>query len=147
MRQRRLVRISAVLLTAQLTLAGCDVIRVGPPGMRQLVIPVENMSALPARLFVAEDGAPGGGLPVGRVVGTAVPDTVLPGVRQDVVFTVPSGDRWVIFVNPGAQRGGLIGAHDVPPDVRGATPLSISVGPNGDPSVTVPDGPGWFGGG
>ena len=129
----QLVRILAVVLTTQLTLAACDLMTAAPPGFRRLVILVDNTSRAPATLVVAEDGLPGGP-PVGRRVGAAVPDSVPPGVRQDVVFTVPSGDRWVIFVNPRADRGGLIGAIDVPPDASGAIQVTISVAPNGEPS-------------
>ena len=145
MRQRRLARIVAVMLIAEVSLAGCDVIGVPPPGMRHLIVSVENKSAKPARLFVVEDG-PTGGWPIERLVGTAVPDTVAPGVTRDVVFTVPPDDQWIIFVNPSAQAGGLIASVDVPPDVSGATPLAISVAPNGEPSVNAGrGGPGWFG--
>ena len=145
MRKRRRVSTFAVLLTAQLTLAACDLIGVAPlgvapPGMRELIIRVDNTSGMPARLFVAEDESP-----MGRSVGTAVPNTIPPGINQDVVFTVPSGTGWAIFVNPSPVRGALITAIDVPPDFRGATPLIISVGANGEPGVQVPAAPGWFG--
>lgn len=113
-----------------------------PPGSREWIIEVDNQSGQPARLMVAEDTQP-----VGDLVGTADPPQVPPGTKQDVVFTVPPGQTWAIFVNPSAQRGPLILAMDVPADAQGALPLSIVVGPNGDPSVGVDAnaGPGWFG--
>ena len=109
--------------------------------MRRLIIRVENMSGIPAKLFVAEDDGTMGQ----SVIGTAVPDTVPPGVSQDVIFTVPSGTGWAIFVNPTPVRGPLITPPDVPPNVSGPTPISVSVGANGEPAVSVPDAPGWFG--
>jgi hypothetical protein len=113
-----------------------------PPGSREWIISVDNQSAQPARLMVAEDTAP-----VGDLVGTANPAQVPPGTKQDVVFKVPPGQTWAIFVNPSPQLGPLILARDVPANVQGRLPLSIFVGPNGDPSVGVDAdaGPGWFG--
>ncbi len=113
-----------------------------PAGSRQWIIPVENLSAQPVRLFVAEDE-----LQMGESVGTAVPATVAPGSSERVTFTVPPGDGWAIFVNPGPDRGPLILSSDVPPDASGPLPLRISVGPEGHPSValSVPDPRGWFG--
>ena len=140
MNARCLVRIFAVLLTAQLTLAACDLAGVAPPGSRQLIVPVENLSAMPVRLFVAEDEGT-----MGRSVGTAVPGTVPPGVTQVVVFSVPPGTGWAIFVNPTPMRGPIITAGDVPPGFSGATPLAIYVAENGELSVSMPGEPGWFG--
>ena len=113
-----------------------------PPGSREWIISVDNQSAQPARLLVAEDTAP-----VGDLVGTANPAQVPPGTKQDVVFKVPPGQTWAIFVNPSPQLGPLILARDVPADVHGRLPLMIIVGQNGDPSVGVDAdaGPGWFG--
>ena len=113
-----------------------------PPGSREWIVEVDNQSAQPARLMVAEDT-----MPVGDLVGTADPPQVPPGTKQDVVFTVPPGRTWAIFVNPSPQRGPLILAMDVPADVHGRLPLTIIVGPNGDPSAGVDAnvGPGWFG--
>jgi hypothetical protein len=110
------------------------------PGARRWIITVENMSAQPARLFVAEDESP-----MGRSVGTADPSTVPAGATQDVVFTVPPGQGWAIFVNPGPSLGPLILAQDVPPGVSGELPLTIGIGPDGSPYSSVPDLPGWFG--
>jgi hypothetical protein len=111
-----------------------------PAGSREWVISVENMSAEPARLVVAEDEET-----MGDAVGTAVPNTVAPGATELVVFTVPPGEGWAIFVNPGPGLGPLILARDVPRDASGVLPLTIIVGPGGPPGVSVPDRPGWFG--
>ena len=113
-----------------------------PPGSREWIISVDNQSAQPARLMVAEDT-----MPVGDLVGTANPAQVPPGTKQDVVFKVPPGQTWAIFVNPSPQLGPLILAQDVPADAQGRLPLSITVLSNGDPSVGVDAdaGPGWFG--
>src|SRR5688572_8989240 len=103
-----------------------------PPGSREWIISVDNQSAQPARLMVAEDTAP-----VGDLVGTANPAQIPPGTQQDVVFKVPPGQTWAIFVNPSPQLGPLILARDVPADAHGRLPLSIIVQANGDPSVGV----------
>jgi hypothetical protein len=138
MNERRLRPTFAVLLT--LIVVACGSNGTAPPGSRQFIIPVENQSRLPASLFVAEYGSP-----MGRTVGTAVPTTVPPGLTLDVIFTVPTGEAWAIFVNPGPDSEELIGARDIPPGINGALPMSISVGEYGDPRV-VPGGPGWFNG-
>lgn len=127
------------------SLAACSAVGFPPPapaGSREWRINVENMSGAPARLLVAEDT-----MPVGKLVGTAVPDAVPAGVSQEVVFTVPPGDTWAIFVNPGPQLGPLILARDVPADVAGELRITIGIGPDGQPSVSTPGdlGPGWFG--
>jgi hypothetical protein len=140
MNQRRLLQTFAVLLATQIV-AACGVMGIAPPGSRHLFFPVENKSSVPASLFVAEYDSP-----MGRTVGTAVPTTVPPGLTQDVIFTVPSGESWAIFVNPGPDSTGLIGARDVPPSMSGALPFRISVGENGDPTVTVSGDPGSLGG-
>jgi len=112
------------------------------PGGRRWIITVENLSAQPARLMVAEDG-----LDMGDLVGTAEPNSVPANTTRDVVFTVPAGEGWAIFVNPSNERGPLVLAIDVPRHVTGRLPLSIQVGPNGDPTASVGAGagPGWFG--
>ena len=111
-----------------------------PAGSRELLISVENQSAQPARLFVAEDE-----FPMGEAVGTAVPDTIAPGATERVTLTLPPGQNWAIFVNPTEEVGALIHWADVPPDAGGAVPLTITVQRNGLPTVAVSDGPGWFG--
>jgi hypothetical protein len=126
-----------------LALTGCGLLPVDPlnPGARRWIIPVENRGNLPVFLAVAEDRSP-----MGNPVGTAQPNTIPPMASVDVVFTVPTdGLDWAIFVNPGPNRGPLVTARDVPPGVAGRLPLAISVGANGEPSVTVPNEPGWFG--
>jgi hypothetical protein len=113
-----------------------------PAGSREWIIFVDNQSAQPARLMVAEDT-----MPVGEQVGTVDPPQVPPGAKQDVVFRVPPGQTWAIFVNPSAERGPLILAIDVPADAQGRLPVSIIVTPNGDPTAALDAnaGPGWFG--
>ena len=135
---RALAVVGAIALVAVGCGTSLDLLR--PPGTREWIIPVHNASARPAILVVATDG-PG----MGAAVGSASPATVPAGATIDVVFTVPPGDGWAIFVNPGPNLGALIGARDVPPDRSGRLPLSISIGANGDPSVSAPAGPGWFG--
>ena len=111
------------------------------PGARRWIITVENLSAQPAALFVAEDESP-----MGRSVGTVVPNSVPAGATQDVVFTVPPGLGWAIFVNPGPNLGPLIIAQDVPPGVSGKLPITIGIGPDGSPFSSMPGQlPGWFG--
>lgn len=113
-----------------------------PAGSREWIIEVDNQSAQPARLMVAEDT-----MPLGDLVGTANPPQVPPMTKQDVVFSVPPGETWAIFVNPGPNLGPLILARDVPPDAEGRLPVAIIVNPNGQPGASLgPDaGPGWFG--
>ena len=112
-----------------------------PAGSRQWIINVDNQSAQDARLLVALDT-----MPVGERVGTANPPVVPPNTRLDVLFTVPPGQGWAIFVNPSAERGPLLLASDVPPDATGNLPVSFSIGPGGEPSMTAPGGrPGWMG--
>ena len=82
---------------------------------------------------------------MGDSVGTAVPDQVTPGATEVVTFTVPPGEGWAVFVNPSASMGPLILASDVPRDAAGALPLEIVVSPDGAPTVSVPNEPGWFG--
>ena len=135
------------LLAVTVILSGCGMgVLPGDPalpsGAREWIIPVDNQSNQPARLMVAEDT-----VPVGDLVGTAEPPQVPPGTKQDVVFTVPPGQTWAIFVNASPEMGPLILARDVPADAHGRLPLNIIVGQNGDPSVGVDAdaGPGWFG--
>ena len=139
---RRLAGAAAMLCS----LAACGVVPnpiadpLPEPGARRWIITVENSSAQPAALFVARDESP-----MGAAVGTAVPNTVLAGATRDVVFTVPPGQGWAIFVNPGPNLGPLILAQDVPLGASGDLPLTIGIGPDGSPSVSVPNQPGWFG--
>jgi hypothetical protein len=73
---------------------------------------------------------------------------VAPHATVDVTFDVPAGRTWAIFVNPGPDRGPLITAADVPPGVVGRLPITIGIGPNGEPWAQGPPGgeaPGWFG--
>jgi hypothetical protein len=126
-------------------MAACSILVSDPPapaGSRQWIITVENMSREPATLFVALDESP-----MGRRVGTALPSTVNAGVTQRVVFTVPPGQGWAIFVNPSPVRGPLILAQDVPPNFGGEFPGTIHIGANGDPALSTEGnlGPGWFG--
>lgn len=125
-----------------LVLVACGVVNVAPPGSRQWRITVENQSRAPARLFIAEDE-----MPMGATVGTVVPNTVPAGDTQEVVFTVPPGEDWAIFVNPSPAYGALIGARDVPPDAAGELPIGIVVNADGAPMSTSDGGlgPGWFG--
>lgn len=113
-----------------------------PPGSREWIVTVQNDSNAPAVLSVAEDT-----VPVGDAVGTVRPSSVPPNSSQDVVFTVPPGDGWAIFVNPSRERGPLIIPHDVPPEFSGRLPITIFVAQNGEPSAGTEGrlGPGWFG--
>ncbi len=112
------------------------------PGAREWVISVENRDSQDAYIFVASDEHP-----MGELVGTAVPPLVRPGATERVVFTVPAGAGWAIFVNPTETLGPIIIAPDVPSDVTGVLPVTISVGPGGAPGVGMPAPlpPGWFG--
>lgn len=135
------VRAAALLLAAAWLLAACTVLTPVPPGGRQWIITVDNDSNAPVKLFVAEDESP-----MGDTVGTAMPDTVPPGAKVDVVFTVPAGRTWAIFVNPTNERGPLVLAQDVPANVTGKLPLTITVNGQGEPGASLPgDLPGWFG--
>lgn len=136
-----------IIATLVLVCAGCGMglipgDRAMPPGSREWVMTVQNDSNAPAVLSVAEDT-----VPVGDAVGTARPGNVPPNSSQDVVFTVPPGEGWAIFVNPSPERGPLIIAQDVPPEVSGRLPITIFIGPNGEPSAGTEGhlGPGWFG--
>jgi hypothetical protein len=137
--------IPTIILAATLALAStaCGALPVDllKPGSSVWIIPVQNTSGRPAVLAVAKDESP-----IGDLVGTAQPAVVPAGQTIDVTFTVP-GDRqgWAIFVNPTPNIGALITAPDVPPGATGKLPLTISVDQAGNPSVSVPNAPGWFG--
>ena len=142
MRVRALAR-STLCLVMAASLAGCGmpvVDTVLNPDLRQLVITVENQSARPVRIVVAEDE-----MPMGAVVGTVSPDPVPPGVTVDVRFGIPGDGSWGIFVNPGPEIGPLITSHDIPPQAPGKLPVTIMVLPDGTPVSSAPDLPGWFG--
>jgi hypothetical protein len=129
----------ALLLAACGTGALPDAVAM-PPGSRQWIINVDNQSGQDAHLLVASDaGQPG------EQVGNATPAIVPPRTKRDVVFSVPPGEAWAIFVSPMAERA-LLTAADVPPDVAGRLPISIVIEPSGDGFVSLPgDLPGWFG--
>jgi hypothetical protein len=142
-KQRRPYLTGLTTLALAALVVACSVVTAPPPpGSREWRMTVENQSHAPARLFVAEDLQQ-----MGAMVGTAVPNTVPAGATQEVVFTVPPGDGWAIFVNPGPMLGPLILAGDVPPDVAGDLPISIGIGPDGSPYSSTERGlgPGWFG--
>ena len=123
-----------------LVVAACGCTTLPPDGSREWVVTVTNDSAAPATLFVAEDLAT-----MGPSVGTAVPSSVPAGVTQVVVFTVPAGAGWAIFVNPGPDVGPLILAGDVPPGRSGVLPIRIRVERDRSSNVAAPGDPGWFG--
>jgi hypothetical protein len=110
------------------------------PGAREWILDVENQSAEEAHLFVAADSGA-----LGELVGTAVPASVPAGTTQAVVFTVPAGSGWAIFVNPSPDSGPLVTAQDVPPGATGPLPMTITVQPGGAAVVSAPSAPGWFG--
>jgi hypothetical protein len=100
---------------------------------------------VPVSLTVVEAGEPG---PDRKVVGHVTPDSVPAGATIDVAFDVPPGRSWGIFVNPGPDGGWyIVSAGDVPLTAAGRVPLTIHVGPDGQPSVSGPAEPGWFGNG
>lgn len=134
------LRFGAVV-TIAFSVAACEMTSLlRPPGSREWIITVVNGSNRPAVLAVAADTSP-----MGDLVGSAMPASVPPHGTMDVVFTVPPGDGWAIFVNPGPNLGALIMANDVPAGMAGKLPLTISIGGDGSPSVSVPGEPGWFG--
>ncbi len=110
------------------------------PGAREWIVNVENQSSRDAYLFVAADESP-----MGELVGTALPASIPAGAAIRVVFTVPAGAGWAIFVNPSPSMGPLITSSDVPTDASGALPMTIMVQPGGMASVSAPNAPGWFG--
>jgi hypothetical protein len=148
MRRPPTARFPAIAFAVTVMLAGCGMgVITGDParpampaGSREWIIEVDNQSAQPALLMVAEDT-----MPVGQLVGVADPPQVPPKTKQDVVFSVPPGQTWAIFVNPGPERGPLILAMDVPPDAEGRLPVAIVISPNGEPGAMSGDNPGWFG--
>jgi hypothetical protein len=111
-----------------------------PPGSRQLVVSVENESERRALLFVAQDEGT-----MGDLVGSAAPAMLAAGMTSNVVFTVPPGQGWAIFVNPTRGTGPLVTVQDVPGDASGHVPFTIRI-VDGLPMVAMPDmAPGWFG--
>jgi hypothetical protein len=111
-----------------------------PSGSRQLVVSVENDSERQALLFVAQDEGT-----MGELVGTAAPAMLPAGMTSGVVFTVPPGQGWAIFVNPTTGSGPLVVAHDVPEDASGQMPFTIMI-VDGVPIVPMRGtAPGWFG--
>jgi hypothetical protein len=110
-----------------------------PAGSRHLIISVDNRTAEPAVVLVA-DGMRGA--QPGPVAGRAAPNAVPPSSVVDVAFDVPPGRSWMIWVNQSA----IVSAADVPRGAVGKTPIRIDVGPDGNVSAGLPrDSPGWFG--
>ena len=132
---------AALLVTS--TVAGCaEMLVPQAAGEREWIVTVDNDSNAQAVLVVADDSFDG----PGERVGAAAPNVIPPNTAQEVVFTVPDGQgNWAIFVNPGPRRGPAVLSRDVPADATGELPIRIGIGENGDPFVTVPDLPGWFG--
>lgn len=123
------------------TVLACPMIGPAPgDGARRWIVSVENASARDAHLFVARDASP-----MGDLVGKASPASVAAGTTRDVVFDVPAGSGWAIFVNPSPSLGPLILAQDVPMDASGVLPITIHVQPAGSAVVSGPNAPGWFG--
>ena len=112
-----------------------------PNGSRQWIINVDNQSGEDARLIVAL-----GNVEIGEQVGNATPAVVAPRTKRDVVFAVPPGDEWAIFLTT-AQRGAMLTANDVPLDVAGKLPISLVIDVNGDSFIELPGAlpPGWLG--
>jgi hypothetical protein len=111
------------------------------PGWRHIVVSVENKSARPAVILVAEDGAV-----MGKMVGTAEPGVVPPGATVDVTFGLPPEPNWAIFVNPDPKYGPLVAAVDIPSSASGRVPLALHVSSSGELGATVNgDPPGWMG--
>ena len=111
-----------------------------PPGSRQLDVSVENDTDLRWQLFVAEDE-----VPMGDLIGTATPAVLPANGTIRVVFTVPPGREWAIFVMLTGGMGPLIQAQQIPADASGHMPFTIYVH-DGYPFVRIPAGPlpGWF---
>ena len=137
---RRLGSAAVLFAVVAFGCAGSPLDFVVAPGSRLWVIPVANSSNRPAVLAVAKDESP-----IGEAVGRAEPASVPPGATINVTFTVPAGQGWAIFVNPGPNGGALITSSDVPLHRTGRLPLAISVDGQGNTSVSVPAEPGWFG--
>jgi hypothetical protein len=141
MRRHAVLAIGA--LVVGVTACGTDLLAPVPePGSRQWIIGVTNQSGEEARLFLAEDAGT-----MGEAVGRVEPSIVPPQTEMDVVFTVPPGEGWAIFVNPGPDDGPLVLAADVPAHEVGELPFLIIVSPDGVPGVLHQDEPrpGWFG--
>jgi hypothetical protein len=140
-------RVLAVVALA-VTIAGCSSLIPNAdqgllPGGRRWIITVENQSAQPAVIVVAEDT-----MPMGPVVGRVTPGTIPPLTAIDVTFDIPAGRTWAIWINPGRpDEGPLFTAPDVPPGVVGKLPITISISPDGMSGASLPNGlpPGWFG--
>jgi hypothetical protein len=111
------------------------------PEARVFSIPVSNTSGEPVELFVASNTQP-----TLLLVGTVEPNTVAPGQTEDVVFTVPEGEGWAIFVNASFDMGPLIIASDFPPDASGQLPIEIHIDQFGSAGIQMfGDTEGWFG--
>jgi hypothetical protein len=103
-----------------------------PAGGQNVVITVINESPRPALLVVAEvteDGL------AGRQVGVASPGVVPAGATVDVVFSLPSGDAWAIFINAGRNRGPILGPAEL------AKVKNLQVFEDGSPGAQMCDGP------
>ena len=141
-RTSAILRAVGVLVIAA-WVAGCGVVDIAtplPPGSRQLVITVDNRSAKPAMIEVAEDASQ-----KGPIVGIVSPNPIPPGATVDVVFGIPPTRTWAIFVNAGPDIGPLITAADVPQGALGKLPVKIVVNADGSPGAEIPMLPGWFG--
>lgn len=135
-----------IAVLAVVALAGCDLVDIGVGLLRaerHWIVEVENRSARPATLIVAEDTVTG----PGQVVGTANPSIVAPSATVVVVLGIPAGGEWALFVNPTPDRGPLMTAMDVPQNAAGRMPFKIIIHTSGTASVLVPGPavPGWFG--
>ena len=88
-----------------------------------IVMEVANHSPRPVPLVVAAPGE------LGTVVGAVDPPIVPAGATVTARFSVPRSGTWAIWANGGE----LMGANDVK-ERRGALPMGIDIGQNGDPS-------------
>jgi hypothetical protein len=133
--------VSAVVLAV--AVAACSV--TDPllrPGWRQLIVSVENESARPAVILVAEDGPTG----MGKTVGTVEPGVVPPGATIDVTLGLPPEPNWGIFVNPNPKFGPVVASIDMPPGASGRVPITLNVSSSGAAGATLQGNPpGWFG--
>jgi hypothetical protein len=141
MARRRALDLACRVAVA-IALTGCGILPVDPldPDARRWIIPVQNQSNLPVIVAVAKDQGF-----MGKLMGRAEPNPVPPRSQVDVAFSVPQDQGWAIFVNPGPDRGPLIMPFDVPAGRTGRLPLMIFVNVDGEPSVSAPNEPGWFG--
>ena len=127
-----------VLAVVAWPLEACTPIGVRELGSRELIIEVVNGSPLAAELAV--DASLGG-----ERGGSVRPDVVPAGVTQQVAFTVPPGQAWVI-VGPAPRRSPVVFGDDIPLGVSGELSVTIVVGPDGDVSISSGEAPaGWFG--